>query len=226
MFTIFDIIIIAVIAISAIFGLYGGLIRLSINLIGFLLSIIVAFYLYPFARDILANHLKNEVIMVILAGISAYVISLISFSFLINKVMLIVSDLSGGIIDRFLGLLAGLIRGAVIDLILFLIIAVFTSGSYLTANTMHDIFQETKMDKYPEWLKKSITTEYLDSTTRNIVLMFSEESLKSIELPKKKNINDTLDIMKEKRKLDKEQNIEEDAISNKDLEDELDEMLK
>ena len=227
MFSIFDIIILTIITISSIFAMYRGLIIFSINLLGFILSIISAFYLYPFIVDVFTRYCSHEVILVISAGVLSYIMSLIFFSFLMNYVKLMVATIRGGILDRFLGLFAGFVRGVTICVILFVMIAIFTAGSYIKADNLYDISKETKIESYPAWLTKSLTTKYLDSISRNILSLFSEESLKSIELPSIKNTQDALDVIKDTNMPKQEQNnYKKEEIHNKNLEEELDEMLK
>ena len=227
MFTIFDIIILTIITISSICGMYTGLIIFSINLLGFILSIISAFYLYPFIVDVFTRYCSHEVTLVISSGTLSYIISLIFYNFLMNQAKLMVANIRGGILDRLLGLFVGFVRGLSISVTLFVMIAIFTAGSYIKADNLYDISKATKIESYPAWLTKSLITEYLDSISRNILSLFSEESLKSIELPSIKNTQDALDVIKDTNIPKQERNdYKKEEIHNKNLEEELDEMLK
>jgi membrane protein required for colicin V production len=224
MFSVFDITILTIISISSLLGIYKGLIRLSINLLGLIFSIIIAFYLYPFIWALLSKHLSTEIIITIASGVSSYIISLILTSLLTSKVNILISPISGNILDRFLGLSAGFVRGLVICVILFLIIAILSAGSYLKADNLYEVLNKTKPEQYPEWLKKSLTTKYLDSIIHKIPNIFEEETLKSIKVPKNSNTQNALDVIDN---IDlNEPNKDECKFDNNDLNKELDEIIR
>jgi uncharacterized membrane protein required for colicin V production len=228
-FTLFDIIILAIVTISSITGMYGGILKLIIGLIGFLAAIVVTYFIYPFVQKFLIEFflLNNEVIIAILASIISYIPSLIMINFLTSRVSMLVGSVSGGIIDRFLGLFAGFISGAIVGIILFLIVSIITSGSYIKAATVNDIFIANIADKYPEWLKKSLTVRYLDNAARNIILLVPEETLKSIKLPspKETKVNNSMDDLTRTIREKKSSSEPDSHIINEDLERELDDLL-
>ena len=188
MFTWFDIIILTIITISSIMGGYKGIVKLIISLFGFIASIILTLYLYPYANKIITEYITNQVSVVIISGAGAYITSLIICNVLTSKLLLISSFISGGVIDKFLGLVAGILRGVVICLLIFVILAIFFSGSYLQAKTLEDVAQNTTINKYPEWLKDSESTVYLDNLIQYLIKILPNDTLKSIELPMKTNI--------------------------------------
>lgn len=182
--TTFDMIIVAIIFLSSAIACYKGFIKFSISFITFLTSILTSYLLYPIVLGFFEKYFSNEVGLVILSGTISYLISLIFFSFVSSKLKEMVNGVSGGFVDRILGLLAGFIRGSVVSIILFVVVAVFSSGSYIVAKTAQDIVVETTRDKYPVWLKESLTMESLDKSSRSILMMIDTKTLSSITLEK------------------------------------------
>jgi membrane protein required for colicin V production len=182
-FTLLDLIILAILALSSILGAYKGAIKLIIGIVTFLLSIIATYLLYPLANNIFIDHIDNKIILTIASAIASYLISVIMFSLLSTKCCALVKPISCGVMDRFIGLLLGFIRGVIFCLILFSLTAIFFSESYIDAKTSDDIIKNTVMDKYPEWLKQSLTTKYLDRISRDLVKLISKDEFQYIELP-------------------------------------------
>lgn len=222
MFTWFDITILAIITASSMLGAYGGLVKLTISLLGFIFSIIFAYYLSPYVTEIITQYFINNIALVITSGVISYIMSLILCSFLTRKFLLMISVISGGIIDRTLGLVVGMLRGTIICLFIFLVLTIFFSGSYLQAKTLKDVIQNTTIDKYPEWLKESMTTTYLDNLKKNLIKTLPQNSLESIKLPIKSEIVDTTNVLKESQSTESPNKVEE---LPEVLKQELDEVL-
>ena len=142
-------------------GIYRGLIKPSNSFMAFTLSFLVAYFLYPFSKLTLVRYLDSTVVIMILSSISSYLISLLILGVVTAKPHIMVEDISGGIVDRFLGLVAGFIRGSRIVVIIFVIITIFASNSYLNAESIADIIQHYDSEKYPKWLTKFLTSPYL-----------------------------------------------------------------
>lgn len=185
MFTWFDTVIFSITSISAISGIYHGVIKLIIGLLGFLSSIIATYYLYPYIIKISNNYFDNYLLLTISSVIISYIISLIICSLLTNKFLSAISTIRGGIIDRSLGLAAGVARGLIISICSFIGITVIFSDSYIEAKTLKDVIHNASADKYPEWLKKSSSTAYLNSLSNAIINSFPQKFLESIKLSNK-----------------------------------------
>ncbi|MBN8438843.1 MAG: CvpA family protein [Rickettsiales bacterium] len=195
---IFDIIVVTIILVSCLFGLYKGMIHLLVNFIGFIASLIVAFVLYPKIKVVVASYFNNEAVVAITSGISSYMFSLVFFTFICSSIIMMVSPISQGLLDRLLGLVAGFIRGAIIALVLYAIVAVFATKSYQKAEKIGDIFTEISTDKYPDWLKDSMFTKYLDSVLKDVVKMIPDRIIEHEMKPTKTEKDEFIDDMKEK----------------------------
>ncbi|WP_341764150.1 CvpA family protein [Candidatus Tisiphia endosymbiont of Beris chalybata] len=196
MLTWFDLIILTIITASSLLGLYGGVIKLLIGLLGFISSIIITYFSQPYITKIITKYLVNPIALEVVSGIIAYIISLIICSLITRKFILMVSVIRGGMLDRALGFAAGFFRGAFICLLLFSSLAVLFSNSYLGAKTLQDIAKHTTLDKYPNWLQNSITTPYLHETSKTLLNTFSLNSLQSIKIPNNPKKTDFMNVPK------------------------------
>ena len=106
------------------------------------------------------------------------------------KSLAIISFMRNCFIDRFLGLLAGFAVGTTISLVLFFITMIFTSENYFKSKSFKDFVVSGKQHKYGEVMQVSVTTNYLDELSKNIIVIIPNEILKSIEIFENKDLND------------------------------------
>lgn len=184
MFTIFDITIFTIIIISAILGLYKGMLNIVINLLGFIASIVAAIILFPYIKALFIGHIENQLFASIFSGVVAYILSLVVLTFVTSKVITLFNPISGGVFDRFLGVIFGVLRGLIFSAVLFTVVAVLSSGSYLKAQNGLELVSNLDTEKYPEWLSSSKTSNFLEGLLKSSVLFLPEDTLKSITLPK------------------------------------------
>ncbi|BBJ30948.1 colicin V biosynthesis protein [Rickettsia asiatica] len=216
MITFFDITIFAIITLFSFFGLYQGIIGFSTRILGFITSIMLGYFLYPYISELIGKYMDNEVIRIIIAGVISYVISLILCVFIVYKFLAIISFMRNGFIDRFLGLLAGFAVGTTISVVLFFITMIFTSENYFKSKSLKDFVVSSKQSKYGGVLKVSVTTDYLDELSKNIIVIIPNEILKSIEIFENKDLNNFKNSLKKSN----DSNDDEDVFSQ-ELQDEL-----
>ncbi len=184
--TLFDIIILTIIGTSSLFGLYNGVINIIIKLLSFIASIMVAMFLYPYALVIFLKYVDNDLGASISSGVSSYIVSFLFFTFLTSKFVLLFKEISRGPFDRLLGLALGFLRGSFFAFILFCTITVFTSGACSEADISEDLILKVSFDKYPEWLKESTTTPYMEKLLKSIIKIIPKEILHSVNIQKKR----------------------------------------
>ncbi|GAA5251750.1 CvpA family protein [Candidatus Rickettsia kedanie] len=216
MITFFDITIFAIIALFSFCGLYQGIIGFSTRILSFITSIMLGYCLYPYISKLIGQYMENEVIRIIIAGVISYLVSLILCVFIVYKFLAIISFMSNGFIDRFLGLLAGFAVGTTISLVLFFITMVFTSENYFKSKSLKDFVVSSKQSKYGGVLKVSVTTDYLDALSKNIIVIIPNETLKSIEIFENKGLNNFKNSLKKSN----DSNDDEDIFSQ-ELQNEL-----
>lgn len=216
MITFFDITIFAIITLFSFFGLYQGIIGFATRILGFITSIMLGYFLYPYISDLIGKYMDNEVISIIIAGVISYVIALILCVFIVYKFLAIISFMRNGFIDRFLGLLAGFVVGTTISLVLFFITMIFTSENYFKSKSLKDFVVSSKQSKYGGVLKVAVTTDYLDKLSKNIIVIIPNETLKSIDIFENKDLNNFKNSLKKSN----DSNDDEDVFS-RELQDEL-----
>ncbi|ABV75651.1 CvpA family protein [Rickettsia rickettsii] len=216
MITFFDITIFAIITLFSFCGLYQGIIGFATRILGFITSIMLGYFLYPYISDLIGKYMDNEVISIIIAGVISYVIALILCVFIVYKFLAIISFMRNGFIDRFLGLLAGFAVGTTISLVLFFITMIFTSENYFKSKSLKDFVVSSKQSKYGGVLKVAVTTDYLDKLSKNIIVIIPNETLKSIEIFGNKDLNNFKNSLKKSNDSN-----DDEGVFSRELQDEL-----
>lgn len=202
-FTLFDIIIFASIITSTMLGFYRGAIAITINLIGFFVSIVAAVFLYSYAQEFVGGYIENALINSIVSGVSSYLVSLAVFTFVASKIIFLLTPISRGIFDRITGLLIGIIRGAIFAILLFAAIAIFTSKTYSESQVFEDMVLKLSDEKYEDWLKQSQTTPYLEESLKAFV-KYLPKSASQYPMPNanngKKEEDAVIDTIEESKK--------------------------
>ena len=114
-FTTFDFVILGIVGFSGVLGLMRGFIKELISLVGFVASIWIG---YNFSKQISEKWLTafpgGETGQLIIAFILLFISSLIIAKLIANSLVKVLSSAGLSFIDRFLGTLFGLFRGALI----------------------------------------------------------------------------------------------------------------
>jgi len=180
----FDILILIIVCASSFFGLYSGFIKLSVSFVSFVSSILTAYFLYPLVEGFFIKHISHEIVLTITSATVAYIISLVIFAFISSRLLSLAKNISGGVFDRFLGLVAGLIRGGIISLMLFFTVIIFSSEGYINAESAADLSNSLAPEKYPDWLNESTSSKYLHEAGVNIVSKIPRNKLEAIKFDK------------------------------------------
>lgn len=201
MLTLFDIVILTIIALSSLMGAYKGFTKITINLIGIISSIAFAVFIYSYAKTLFSEYIGNNLVVSVVSGIASYMISLIIFTFLASKIILLFCGISGGVVDRSLGLVIGIIRGLLFSLVIFSVVAILASVSYKEADLSEDLVQNLSPEKYPSWLSSSVTSPYLEEILKRFVEIIPQKILRSIDslMWKKEEGNDIIDSIKRRK---------------------------
>ena len=201
MLTLFDIVILTIIALSSLMGAYKGFTKITINLIGIIASIAFAIFIYPYAKTLLSEYIGNKLVTSVVSGIASYIISLIIFTFLTSKIILLFCGISGGVVDRSLGLIIGIVRGLLFSLVVFSIVAILSSVSYKEVKLSEDLVQNLSSEKYPSWLSSSVTSPYLEDILKCFVENIPQKVSRSIDslMWNKEEGDDIIDSIKRRK---------------------------
>lgn len=142
MLNILDIVIVSIIAISGLIGVFRGLVRELMSLVGWIVSAWLAWrYAYVFA-PVFDSVIESSDIRKAASFITIFLVSLVMFallSYFISKIMS-KSALKG--MDRTLGMLFGLLRGVIIIAVLAILIqsTQFAKETWWTESILKDYF--------------------------------------------------------------------------------------
>jgi uncharacterized membrane protein required for colicin V production len=188
----FDIIVLGIGISSILMGLHKGLIRLTFGLLSFFCSLVGTFFLFPIVKAAAIEHISTEIAADIVSGIVAYLISMLFFAFVNGQLTKFVQDISGGIIDRMLGLVAGALRGLVICAILFGAIAIVASNAYVGVGTLKDVADKIDEAHYPKWMTSAASYDVIENSAKILAGLISPSQLEKIKLPAKSKKLDEL----------------------------------
>ena len=117
-----DIIVIVVLVLSGILAFVRGLVHETLSIGAWIGAAIVTLYLFRLAQPIARDYIAVELAADVIAGVAIFLIALILFSIISRALSRRVQESSLGALDRTLGLLFGLVRGAVIVCIAWLVL--------------------------------------------------------------------------------------------------------
>ncbi len=196
----FDLIILLIVLISSLLGAYRGIVSIFVNFVGFLASIIFAVFIFSYVDVLVEKYIENNIISMIVSGFLAYFISLIIFTFLCNRIVAMLGFVSKGPIDRTLGFLFGLLRGGIIAAMLYMGVAIFSTASYSRAKSADEIVSKIDKEKYPEILKESSSTRFLQNTSEILIELVPSSIFKNIDsYVRDKSSKDLIDEIKEEK---------------------------
>ena len=117
-----DIIVIAVIAVSAIIAFLRGFVREILTIGSWLGAGLVTLYGFPALQPKFEQWISGKLAADIAGGVGLFIISLIIFSILSNFVARFVRGSALTAVDRSLGLLFGLVRGAILVSLAYMLV--------------------------------------------------------------------------------------------------------
>ena len=104
-----DYISLIIIFISICFGFYRGFVTSAVSLMGWVLSIILTYQLYPTIEQHLLNYMKSKVFVIILGSGGLLILLLVVFGILNTVFYKLIGDLKRSFFDRMMGVLFGLV---------------------------------------------------------------------------------------------------------------------
>lgn len=217
--TIFDVIILTIILLSSLLGVYKGMFQVIISSLCFIATILVTIWIYPKVKVIFVSYFDHELIISIVSGIASYIFSLLVFTFIASSLKVMISPLSGGFLDRLLGLFIGFIRGALISTVIFSVAACYASGVTLNSSFKEEV-NKLSQKNYPDWLKNSGTTPVLQSFLKGIIEFVPDSLIDNFDVFSKKNIKNK-NYIDEIKKIDEELNSSNGAILYDDAKEAL-----
>jgi membrane protein required for colicin V production len=118
-----DLIIIAILALSALLAFMRGFVREVLSIGAWVGAALATIYGFPLAQPYARKYIEVTLFADIAAGVSIFVLALIVLTILSHALSKNVRDSALGAVDRSLGLLFGLVRGAVLVCLAYLVMA-------------------------------------------------------------------------------------------------------
>lgn len=198
----FDYIIIAILLSSIYIGWRNGLIVSLIAFFAWIGSAIIVFDSYEFLFKILNNYIHSKFISGFLASIGFYILLVIGFSLIGNKISKITEKFGGSTTDKVTGATFGGFVGFLMSCIIFWC-------CYMALFTLND-------QKFPDWFSKAKSYKALKISSDAVmgVAFSNEERAKFLNLIKKKS-NKLEDEVKENIKNKKKEYISPSSEENK-----------
>ncbi len=117
-----DIIVIAVVAISAVIAFLRGFVREMLTIGSWLGAALVTLYGFPLLQPKFETWISSKLAADIAGGIGLFLVSLIVFSIISHMIARLVRGSALTAVDRSLGLLFGLVRGAILVSLAYMLI--------------------------------------------------------------------------------------------------------
>ena len=149
--TSFDIFILVFLASSVLIAFLRGFVKSAISFAGLIFIAYLAFNLGFLFAPIIETYLMSNALSVVVTAVILFILFLVIISFINGVLFLIVSPISGGLIDRFIGLLFGLVRGCVLASFVFYIMIIVDPS--LEVKDKSDVFYDN--NDLPVWAKSS-----------------------------------------------------------------------
>jgi membrane protein required for colicin V production len=139
---ILDIVIISIIAISGLVGIFRGLVRELMSLVGWIVSAWLAWRFASLFAPVFDSIIQSPDVRMAAAFISIFLASLVSFALLSHFISKIMSQSALKGMDRTLGMLFGVLRGAIIVAVLAMLIqsTQFAKESWWIESLLKDYF--------------------------------------------------------------------------------------
>lgn len=192
-----DIIYVVITCTSLAAGLYSGAVRLIIGFVFFVLSFVFAYLIFVPVSDVLHEYISSHILVNIASIFSSYLICAVLSSIISARLKALVEDISGGMVDRLLGMALGLGRGIIVSLMVFVVVFIVTSKTYENAKTVLDLVQmpEKKFDEapvvIPHWVASSKLNPDMKMAFDEVINIIGKDNLKRIVLPAQKTAKDT-----------------------------------
>ena len=154
--SIVDIIVIAVIAISALIAFLRGFVREILTIGSWLGAAIVTLYLFPVLRTHFEDWISNKMAADIVGAVAIFIGSLVVFSVISHFAAGLIRGSALTAVDRSLGLVFGLVRGAVMVSLAYMIVV------WLAPSLVHGARTEPMMARGAEILRNLAPRELRD----------------------------------------------------------------
>ena len=137
-FTVADVGVLVILTISALLAFARGLIKETLSVVGWVGAIFAVLYVFPLLQPLARDLIPLDILADAVTGTAIFLIALVSISIVSYALAKRVRESSLNAIDRSLGFLFGLVRGAVVICIAYLVLV-----------------QLVPMSNHPTWIREA-----------------------------------------------------------------------
>lgn len=149
-----DVAVAALLFVSAAFAYFRGFVHEVLSITGWIGAAAASVYGFPYARPFFRQAIANSLFADIAAGAALFLVALVVLSLLARAISRRVKASALGALDRALGFLFGLARGALVATLAFLV--------YILA---------VPADERPEWVLKARTTPLIGAGAHILITL-------------------------------------------------------
>ena len=160
-----DIVVAGVLLISALFAFARGFVRELFSVVGWVGAIFAAIYGMPYVQPYAREAIETEIIADVGAWIAIFLVVLLLISLITGSVSDRVKESSLNVLDRSLGFLFGLARGAILVVLAFILIEWLMVPPAATGGKTAEAKTETP-EKKPDplaWMREARSTPLIES---------------------------------------------------------------
>jgi membrane protein required for colicin V production len=122
-----DLVVLGVLLLSGVLALARGFVKEVLGIAGWVGAAIAALKLFPYVQPIARKHIPYQLAADVLAGAGVFLIVLVTLSLISNAIARRVRESDIGALDRSLGFVFGLLRGALVLSLAYLALVQFVS---------------------------------------------------------------------------------------------------
>lgn len=160
-----DIVVLVIVVLSGALAFVRGFVKEVLAVVGWVGAAIATLQLFPYVRPITRQYIQTEMLADGLAGLGIFLITLLLFSILSHSIAKGVRNSAISAVDRSLGFLFGLLRGAVVVCLAYLLVV-----SVLAPKDQ------------PGWLRNARVMPLMEWGTSHIILLVPNEYRPNVDL--------------------------------------------
>ena len=157
-----DICVLAVIGLSALLALSRGLVKEVLSILSWVGAVLAVVFLLPRLRPIANQYIHEPLLADIVAGIGIFIIALVVLGILNHYLSANVRASALGALDRSLGLIFGLVRGAVIVCFAYILMTWAMPNPTSRPDVVNDARTERLVAQGADFLKSLLPADIVD----------------------------------------------------------------
>jgi len=173
-FGVLDIVIVAVLLLSGLLALMRGFVHEVLSFSAWIGAAVITIYAFPHVQGFTRGIIDIQILADLVSGFAVFLVSLVLLTLLAKLIAELVQGSRLSAIDRFLGLVFGLVRGAALVCLLWLIFA------WLVPEPQR-----------PDWIRQAATLQYVQKGALWLQQLLPRSFLVSLGEAAQRNVGET-----------------------------------